>query len=69
MRLIAFYVVFVLIGEFGAYAVGRTVEHWSATASLPVFLGLLFHGVRRRLAPGRAGDGTQNGLRPAHQSV
>ena len=42
MRLIAFYVVFVLIGDLGAYAVGRTVEHWSAAASLPAFLGCFF---------------------------
>jgi hypothetical protein len=42
MRLIAFYVLFVLIGEFGAYLVGRTVEHWSQTASLPVFLSCFF---------------------------
>ncbi len=42
MRLIAFYVIFVLIGDLGAYAVGRTVEHWSAAASLPVFLACFF---------------------------
>jgi len=42
MKLMAIYIVFVLIGEFGAYLVGRTVEHWSATASLPVFLACFF---------------------------
>ena len=42
MKLIVFYVVFVLIGMLGAYAIGRTVEHWSETASLPVFLGSFF---------------------------
>jgi hypothetical protein len=42
MRLIAFYVVFVLIGESMAYFIGRGVEHWSATASLPVFLACFF---------------------------
>jgi len=42
MKLIVFYVVFVLIGMVGAYAIGRTVEHWSETASLPVFLGCFF---------------------------
>ena len=42
MRLIALYVVFVLVGDLGAYAVGRTVEHWSAAASLPAFLACFF---------------------------
>lgn len=42
MKLMAVYVVFVLIGEFGAYLVGRTVEHWSTSASLPVFLACFF---------------------------
>ena len=42
MKLIAFYMIFVLIGEAVAYFVGRTVEHWSATASLPVFLACFF---------------------------
>ena len=42
MQLLAIYVVFVVIGEFGAYLVGRTVEHWSPTASLPVFLACFF---------------------------
>jgi hypothetical protein len=52
MKLIAFYVLFVVIGEFGAYLVGRTVEHWSAAASLPVFLACFFivFGVAWRLA-------------------
>ena len=60
MRLIAFYVVFVLIGDLGAYVVGRTVEQWSAAAGLS---GLLFPGILARLATRRAGDRTQNGLR------
>lgn len=42
MRLLVYYVVFVVIGEFIAYLIGRTVEHWSATASLPVFLACFF---------------------------
>ncbi len=42
MQLLAVYVVFVIIGEIGAYFVGRSVEHWSETASLPVFLTCFF---------------------------
>jgi len=42
MKLIVIYIAFVLIGMIVAYAVGRTVEHWSETASLPVFLGCFF---------------------------
>jgi hypothetical protein len=42
MKLLAFYVVFVLVGEAIAYLIGRTVEHWSAAASLPVFLACFF---------------------------
>jgi len=42
MQLLAVYIVFVVIGEFGAYLVGRAVEHWSMTAGLPVFLGCFF---------------------------
>jgi hypothetical protein len=42
MKLMALYIVFVLIGEFGAYLIGRTVEQWSASASLPVFLACFF---------------------------
>jgi len=42
MQLLAVYIVFVLIGESGAYLVGRSVEYWSETASLPVFLGCFF---------------------------
>ncbi len=42
MKLIMFYVVFVLIGESLAYFVGRTVEIWSKAASLPVFLACFF---------------------------
>jgi hypothetical protein len=42
MKLIALYVVFVLIGEAIAYVIGRTIEVWWATASLPVFLACFF---------------------------
>ncbi len=42
MKLIAYYVGFVLIGDAVAYFIGRSVEHWSPTASLPVFLGCFF---------------------------
>ncbi len=42
MKLIAFYVGFVLIGDAIAYFIGRSVEHWSPTASLPVFLACFF---------------------------
>jgi uncharacterized membrane protein (DUF485 family) len=42
MRLLVFYVAFVVIGEFGSYLVGRTVEAWSTTAGLPVFLACFF---------------------------
>ena len=42
MKLIAVYVVFVLIGEGLAYLIGRSVEHWSVSASLPVFLACFF---------------------------
>jgi hypothetical protein len=42
MRLIAVYIVLVLVGIGIAYGVGRAVEHWSEQASLFVFLGLFF---------------------------
>jgi hypothetical protein len=42
MQIIAVYVVLVVIGEFGAYLLGRTVEHWSPAASLPTFLACFF---------------------------
>lgn len=42
MKLIAYYVGFVLIGDAMAYSIGRSVEHWSPTASLPVFLACFF---------------------------
>jgi len=42
MKLIATYVVFVLIGEGIAYTVGRSVEQMSPSASLPVFLACFF---------------------------
>ncbi len=52
MKLIAFYVVFVVIGELIAYFIGRSVEHWSEAASLPVFLACFFlvFGIAWRLA-------------------
>ncbi len=42
MKLIAVYVILVLIGEAIAYAIGRAVEQWSASAGLPVFLACFF---------------------------
>lgn len=42
MQLMVLYIAFVLVGEFGAFLVGRTVEQWSPTASLPVFLACFF---------------------------
>jgi Flp pilus assembly protein TadB len=42
MKLLAFYIVFVVIGLAIAYVIGRTVENWSAAASLPVFLACFF---------------------------
>jgi hypothetical protein len=42
MQIIAVYVVLVIIGEFGAYLLGRTVEYWSPAASLPTFLACFF---------------------------
>lgn len=42
MKLLAVYSVFVVIGVVVAYGIGRTVEHWSPTASLPVFLAAFF---------------------------
>ena len=42
MKLIAVYVVLVLIGVTIAYGIGRSVEIWSEGWSLPVFLGLFF---------------------------
>lgn len=52
MQLILTYAVFVVIGEIGAYIVGRTVEQWSPTASLPVFLACFFlvFGIAWKLA-------------------
>ena len=52
MRIMIYYIVFVLIGELGAYAIGRTVEQWSEAASLPVFLACFFivFGAAWRLA-------------------
>ncbi len=42
MQIMALYIVFVLIGDVGAYFIGRAVENWSPTSSLPVFLGCFF---------------------------
>lgn len=42
MKLLAVYTVFVAIGEVMAYGVGRVVEMWSRSASLPVFLACFF---------------------------
>lgn len=43
MKLIAVYIVFVLIGDVGSYIVGRSAEHWlSQSVSLAVFLACFF---------------------------
>lgn len=42
MKLLATYVAFVIVGEAIAYGIGRTVGHWSESASLPVFLACFF---------------------------
>jgi hypothetical protein len=42
MRLLGFYIIFVVIGQAISYGVGRTVEFWSPATSLPVFLGCFF---------------------------
>lgn len=42
MQLMIYYIAFVIVGEFGAYLVGRTVEQWSPATSLPVFLSCFF---------------------------
>ena len=42
MKLIACYVLFVLIGIGIAFVVGKSVEQWSQPASLPVFLACFF---------------------------
>ena len=42
MQLLAVYIVFVVIGEFGAYLVGRDTEAYSVTLGLPVFLACFF---------------------------
>lgn len=42
MQILSFYIVFVLLGDLGSYAIGRTVEQWSPTASLPAFLACFF---------------------------
>jgi hypothetical protein len=42
MKLIAAYVILVIIGEGIAYGIGRAVEHWSEPLSLPVFLACFF---------------------------
>ena len=42
MGIMAFYVVFVVIGDVGAYLIGRAVEFWSPAASLPAFLACFF---------------------------
>ncbi|MCK9919942.1 hypothetical protein MXD81_63510 [Microbacteriaceae bacterium K1510] len=42
MKLLAVYTVFVAIGQVIAYGIGRAVEAWSTTASLPAFLACFF---------------------------
>ncbi len=43
MKLIATYIVFVLIGDTGAFVIGRTMEHWlTQSLSLTAFLVMFF---------------------------
>lgn len=42
MRLLAVYVLFVILGEGITYAIGRIVESFSMAAGLPVFLVSFF---------------------------
>lgn len=42
MQIMIYYIVFVLIGDVAAYAIGRSVEQWSPATSLPVFLAAFF---------------------------
>jgi uncharacterized membrane protein (DUF485 family) len=42
MQIMAVYVAFVIIGEFGSYLIGRSVEYYSTTWGLPVFLTCFF---------------------------
>ena len=42
MQLMVYYIAFVIVGDFGAYLIGRTVEQWSPATSLPVFLACFF---------------------------
>jgi hypothetical protein len=43
MKLLATYILFVLIGDAGAYAIGRSMEYWlSQSLSLAVFLTCFF---------------------------
>jgi hypothetical protein len=42
MRLIAVYIVFVIVGVLISLGVGEVVEYWSEQASLFVFLALFF---------------------------
>ena len=43
MTLIVYYVIFMIIGDFAAYFIGRFVEwEWGSNVSLIVFLALYF---------------------------
>jgi hypothetical protein len=42
MNLLVVYTVFVAIGESAVYGIGRVVEAWSPSMSLPVFLAGFF---------------------------
>ena len=43
MALIVYYVIFMIIGDFAAYFIGRAVEwQWGSNVSLLVFLALYF---------------------------
>ncbi|MDP2299051.1 MAG: hypothetical protein Q8M24_26735 [Pseudolabrys sp.] len=42
MKLMVLYIVFVVVGNFGSFLIGKTVEQWSPASSLPVFLTCFF---------------------------
>jgi hypothetical protein len=42
MMIMVIYSVFVIVGEFGAYVIGRAIEGISQSASMPAFLACFF---------------------------
>ena len=56
MRLLAYYIVFVLVGTGVAYLIGRAVEQWSAGVKVPVFLACFFFVFWGLLGGGGASD-------------